>query len=177
MKLPVVGKAHEAGASAPFRWFIYGSSLDREAFAAWATEHGYRMPDFGTAFAARLDGYRLSFDVLSRFWGGPVGSLLPAEGSSVEGLVLPLGGDARGLVDHKEGAISGLYEAFPVTAVRLDSGEAVDVYAYRTTAARRLPKEGAPAPRWLETVIKGARDAGLSEPYVSSLTTMQRSSQ
>jgi len=40
--LPVVGKAHEdARASAPFTWFIYGSSLDRDAFAHWAKEHGY----------------------------------------------------------------------------------------------------------------------------------------
>jgi len=35
--LPVVGKAHEdARAGAPFVWFIYGSSLDRDAFAHWA---------------------------------------------------------------------------------------------------------------------------------------------
>ena len=74
--LPVVGKAHEdARAGAPFTWFIYGSSLDREAFAHWAGEHGYRVPDFSGARAARLDGYRLAFDVQSRFWGGAVASL------------------------------------------------------------------------------------------------------
>src|SRR5438067_12952161 len=109
--LPVVGKAHEAGAAdRPFTWFIYGSSLDRAAFAAWAAEHGYRVPDFARAVAARLDGYRLAFDVESRFWGGAVASLVEAEGGRVEGVALPLGAEARGLVDHKEGAISGLYE-------------------------------------------------------------------
>ena len=42
--LPVVGKAHEdARAGAPFTWFIYGSSLDRDAFAHWAGEHGYHL--------------------------------------------------------------------------------------------------------------------------------------
>src|SRR5258706_8866541 len=72
MGLPVVGKAHEAGqgASAPFNWFIYGSSLDVEAFRAWAAEHGYAVPDFSRARAARLDGWRLAFDARSRFWGG-----------------------------------------------------------------------------------------------------------
>src|SRR5512146_2917279 len=101
--LPVVGKAHEAGAGAPFVWFIYGSSLDRDAFAAWADEHGYRMPDFARAQPARLDGFRLAFDVQSKFWGGTVASLRAAPGEHVEGLALPLPGEARGLVDHKEG--------------------------------------------------------------------------
>src|SRR6184192_806774 len=111
MGLPVVGKAHEAGqgASAPFNWFIYGSSLDVEAFRAWAAEHGYAVPDFSRAAAARLDNFRLSFDVRSRFWGGAVASLKEAPGQHVEGISLPMPGAARGLVDHKEGAISGLY--------------------------------------------------------------------
>src|SRR5579863_1872075 len=101
--LPVVGKAHEAAAGAPFVWFIYGSSLDREAFSRWAGEHGYRLPDFARAHAARLDGFRLAFDVQSRFWGGAVASLREAPGEHVEGLALPMPPAARGLVDHKEG--------------------------------------------------------------------------
>src|SRR4051812_48832846 len=100
MPLPVVGKAHEAQAgSAPFHWFIYGSSLDRAAFDVWAEQHGYRVPDYAAAVAARLDGYRLTFDVQSRFWGGAVASLVEAPGRSVEGLALPLPAEARGLVD------------------------------------------------------------------------------
>src|SRR6185369_12618726 len=103
MGLPVVGKAHEARAGASFVWFIYGSSLDQGAFAAWAKEHGYALPDFARAVPARLDGYRLAFDVRSRFWGGAVASLVAAPGEAVEGIALPLPGEARGLVDHKEG--------------------------------------------------------------------------
>jgi hypothetical protein len=72
MSLPVVGKAHQspdAAESAPdFRWFIYGSSLSRAAFAQWAEQHGYRVPDFAAAVPARLDGFRLAFDVISNFW-------------------------------------------------------------------------------------------------------------
>jgi len=125
--LPVVGKAHEAGAGTPFVWFIYGSSLDREAFAAWAGEHGYRLPDFAAARPARLEGHRLAFDVQSKFWGGTVASLRAAPGELVEGIALPLPGEARGLVDHKEGAISGLYAPF-----------AVEVRPFIQPSARRL---------------------------------------
>ena len=67
MSLRIVGGAHEAPETAPFIWFIYGSSLSRTAFGEWAERHGYGVPDFSNAFPARLNGFRLSFDVQSGF--------------------------------------------------------------------------------------------------------------
>jgi hypothetical protein len=174
MSLPVVGKAHEAKAgSGPFHWFIYGSSLDRAAFAAWAEQHGYRVPDFGGAAAARLDGYRLAFDVASRFWGGAVASLVEAGGESVEGLALPLPAEARGLVDHKEGAISGLYEPFSVEVTPLAGGSRIAAIAYRAAASRRLTSEQPPAPAFLDALIRGARDFRLSDGWVARLERLR----
>jgi hypothetical protein len=167
MGLPVVGKAHEAGAGAPFNWFIYGSSLDAEAFRAWAAEHGYQLPDFSRAQAARLDGYRLSFDVRSRFWGGAVASLREESGAHVEGISLPMPGAGRGLVDHKEGAISGLYQPFPV---ELTVGAAkVPALAYRAADDRRLPAEETPSRAFVETLQKGARAWKLSDGWLALL--------
>jgi gamma-glutamylcyclotransferase len=167
MGLPVVGKAHEAGAGAPFNWFIYGSSLDAEAFRAWAAEHGYQVPDFSRAVAARLDGYRLAFDVRSRFWGGAVASLAEAPGAHVEGISLPMPGGARGLVDHKEGAISGLYRPFSVElTVGADKAPAL---AYRAADDRRLPAEEPPSRAFLETLLKGARAWKLSGEWIEAL--------
>ncbi len=166
--LPVVGKAHEAAASTPFVWFIYGSSLDRGAFAAWAEEHGYRLPDFSRALPARLNGFRLAFDVQSRFWGGTVASLREAPGESVEGIALPLPGEARGLVDHKEGAISGLYRAFAVEVTPLAGGAPIAATAYR--AARPSAEESPPSRRFVETLVAGAREWKLSAPWVAKLS-------
>jgi hypothetical protein len=171
MGLPVVGKAHEVGAGAPFVWFIYGSSLDRAAFEAWAKEHGYRVPDFSRAKAVRLDGYRLAFDVNSRFWGGATASLTPAQGERVEGLALPMPGDARGLVDHKEGAISGLYEMFPVKVVPLEGGDPIEAVAYRSNPSRRVP-ETTPSRAFLETVVKGAHAWKLSAGWIAALEAL-----
>ena len=169
--LPVVGKAHgEARVGAPFTWFIYGSSLDREAFAHWAGEHGYRVPDFAAARPARLDGFRLAFDVQSRFWGGAVASLREAPGEAVEGLALPMTGEAQGLVDHKEGAVSGLYAPFAVELVALDGGERIAAVAYR--AARPLDHELAPARAFVETLVRGARASGLSAAWVDRLSRL-----
>jgi hypothetical protein len=167
MGLPVVGKAHEAGPGAPFNWFIYGSSLDVSAFRAWAAEHGYQVPDFSRAHPAKLAGYRLAFDVRSRFWGGAVASLTEAADQLVEGISLPLPGAARGLVDHKEGAISGLYRAFPVEILVGD--EKVPALAYRAADDRRLQAEEPPSRQFVETLIRGARSFQLSPEWISSL--------
>src|SRR5919197_3929849 len=154
MPLPMAG-------AADFVWFIYGSSLDRDAFAAGAREHGPVPPDFSRAFAARLDGWRLCFDVPSRFWGGAVGSLAAAPGSSVEGLASPVPGTARALTDHKEGAASGLYRPVQVMVEPLHGGSPTAAITYVANPDRRLASETSPSDAWLETVIRGARAAGL----------------
>ncbi|HEY7724046.1 MAG TPA: gamma-glutamylcyclotransferase [Anaeromyxobacteraceae bacterium] len=173
MPLPVSGAAHQAAAGPDFVWFLYGSSLDRDAFRAWAAEHGYAMPDFSRAFAARLDGWRLAFDVVSRYWGGTVGSLAAAAGSRVEGLALPMPGAARGLAEHKEGAASGLYRAVDVKVAPLAGGEPVAAVAWVASPDRRLPAEGPPARSWLGAVIRGARSAGLSPGWVAELERLR----
>jgi hypothetical protein len=173
MALPVFGKAHEAKPAAAFVWFVYGSSLDRAAFAEWAEGHGYQLPDLSRARPARLPGYRLAFDVVSRHWGGAVASLAEAPGDWVEGLAVSVPGTARGLVDHKEGAVSGLFEPFEVT-LRDAGGQDLAAVAYRTAPARRLPQEAPPAAAWLEVVRRGARAAGLSEEWLARLDRIAR---
>ncbi|MEI6224637.1 MAG: gamma-glutamylcyclotransferase family protein [Deltaproteobacteria bacterium] len=170
--LNVVGRAHEAVSGPGFTWFVYGSSLDREAFAAWARDHGYRVPDFSAARPARLPGWRLSFDAPSRMWGGPVASLAESAGNAVEGLAVPMPGDARGLVDHKEGAVSGLYEPMAVTLET--AGGPVPALAFRVAAARRLPTDGPPAPAYLDVLLNGARASGLSPAWIARLEALRR---
>ncbi|MGC4001041.1 MAG: gamma-glutamylcyclotransferase family protein [Anaeromyxobacter sp.] len=172
MPLNVVGKAHEARATPDFTWFVYGSSLDCAAFAEWAESHGYAVPDFTRARPARLPGYRLSFDVNSRHWGGAVASLAEAAGQAVEGLAVPMPGAARGLVDHKEGAISGLYEPLEVTLTGAD-GKPVPALAYRAAAGRRLAADAPASPGYLDVLISGAKACGLSAEWVARLEKLR----
>ncbi len=175
MHLPVFGKAHEAeSAAVPFTWFVYGSSLDRAAFAEWAGTHGYAVPAFEAALPARLEGWRLAFDVLSRHWGGAVASLAEAPGEFVEGLAVPLPGAARGLVEHKEGAVSGLYTAFPVTLAPLAGGGPIQAIAFRAAPGRRLASEAAPSPAYLEIMARGARASGLSPAWLERLRQLEQ---
>jgi hypothetical protein len=169
----LAGKAHEAPAGEDFVWFVYGSALDPEAFAAWAAEHGYPAPALDPAFPARIEGWRLAFDVPSRAWDGAVASLAPQPGAFVEGLAVPMPGDARGLVDHKEGAISGLYRPLEVEVTTLRGGTRLRAVAYVSTPERRLPQEAPPSRRWLDVLLRGARARGLSAAWIAELERLR----
>jgi gamma-glutamylcyclotransferase len=170
--IPVFGKAHQAAAGADFTWFVYGSSLDRAAFAEWAQAHGYAVPDFAAARPARLVGWRLAFDVVSRHWGGAVASLAEAPGQFVEGLAVPMPGAARGLVEHKEGVVSGLSTAIEVALQPVTGGAPIPAVAFRAAPDRRLPAEAPPAPAYLAVMLKGAREAGLSADWQARLAAL-----
>jgi hypothetical protein len=172
MTIPIFGKAHEAAAGADFTWFVYGSSLDQAAFAEWATAHGYVVPDFSAGRPARLVGWKLCFDVVSKFWGGAVASLAEAPGQFVEGLAVPMPGAARGMVEHKEGAVSGLYTAIEVALQLVAGGPPIAAVAFCAAAARRLPTEAPPAPAYLAVMVKGARDAGLGAEWQARLAAL-----
>jgi hypothetical protein len=174
MTIPIYGKAHEAHAGADFTWFVYGSSLDRAAFGEWARAHGYQVPDFTLARPARLHGWRLAFDVVSRHWGGAVASLAEAPGQFVEGLAVPMAGAARGLVEHKEGAVSGLYTAVEVALQPVAAGPPIPAVAFRAAPGRRLAVDAPPAPAYLEALVKGARAAGLTAEWQARLEALGR---
>jgi gamma-glutamylcyclotransferase len=173
--LPIAGRGHEAAATRDFVWFVYGSSLDHEAFATWAAEHGYALPSMRGARRARLPGFGLVFDVASRSWGGAVASLAEATGDVVEGLAVPMPGAARGLVEHREGAVSGLYTAIEVVLQDVETGAAIPAIAFRASASRRLHGYAPPAPAYIETVIRGARASGLSEEWIHRLEALRSS--
>ena len=173
MPLPIAGPPHEAPAASDFTWFVYGSSLDHEAFAKWARDHGYEAPDLSRGVPARLDGWRLACDVPSRYWGGAVGTLVPAPGAHVEGLALAMPGAARGLADHKEGAVSGLYRATLVSVTPAGAPAPAAALAWLAAPERRLPAEAPAAEAWLETVLRGARAAGLSAEWLQALERLR----
>ena len=158
--------APQAKAPGEFTWFVYGSTLDFDALAAWCGEHGYKTPDLGAAKPARLPGWRIVFNVRSNFWGGFVSSLVEDASSHVEGVAIPLPAEALGFVHHKEGVLSGLFEERSGNCEL--EGEKRECRFYIANPARTVA-EAAPAPRFLATLVKGARERGLSTDWIASL--------
>lgn len=158
--------APQATAGKDFTWFVYGSTLDFDAFRSWCEQHGYILPRIETVKPAKLRGWRLAFNVRSNFWGGVVASVVPHEGGVVEGVAIPLPATSLGFVRHKEGVNSGLFEE--KTATCEVDGESRECLVYAAAPSRVVP-ESAPAPAFLKTIVKGAKERGLSKEWIESL--------
>ncbi|WP_242345617.1 gamma-glutamylcyclotransferase [Anaeromyxobacter terrae] len=81
-------------------------------------------------------------------------------------------GASRGLADHKEGAVSGLYEAFEVQLSPVGGGPHIPAIAYRAANSRRLANDAPPSPAYLEVLLRGARARGLSEDWIRRLEAL-----
>ena len=100
-------------------------------------------------------------------------SLAEAPGDFVEGLAVPMPGATRGLVEHKEGAVSGLYAPFEVS-LQLSAGGVREALAFRAAPDRRLAADAPPSATFLEVLRRGARTSGLSREWVERLEQLGR---
>src|SRR5438105_14111447 len=91
-----------------YRYFAYGSALSKRHIGEWAAEHGVDSRLFARGTPAVLRGYRLVFDVESRFWGGRVADLAEDKNGVVHGVLFEIPPPARDAVLRKEGVPTGL---------------------------------------------------------------------
>ena len=162
-----VMKARAAAAGNPPRlYFAYSTVLDREAFDTWKAQHGYdafRLPDGEIAEAVDLD---LVYDFPSRWWGGRVAGLADAKGTSVFGRLFEVPGPDWPIVQHKEGAITGMCVERAIT-VRVGD-RTVEATAFTTNPARRS-NDGPVSAKFVEALARGAGAAGLPATWVARL--------
>jgi gamma-glutamylcyclotransferase len=152
------------------RYFAYSTVLDRVAFEAWRTEHGYGSFALAGGVVAEARDVDLVYDFPSRWWGGRVAGLVDRPGASVFGLLFTVAGPDWPVVQHKEGGITGMSVERPVRV--LAGGEQVEATAF-TTNPGRASLDGPVSPRFVEALVRGARAAGLPGPYVEGLARQQ----
>ena len=149
-----------------YRYFAYGSALSRRHIGEWAAEHGVDARLFARGMPAILHGYRLVFDVESRFWGGRVANLAQDKDATVHGVLFEIPLPAKDAVLRKEGVATGLSEEIDVF---------VDAGGKRLAAkafVARPEKRGEPGPasgRLLDYLIEGAQERGLPDSWVDHL--------
>jgi hypothetical protein len=162
-----VKRAREAAANDPPRlYFAYSTALDRIAFDEWRQAHGYGgfvLPAGEVAEALDVD---LLYDFPSRFWGGRVAGLVDRAGVSVFGRLFEIAGVDWPIVEHKEGAVTGMCVAREVR-VRVAGRELV-AQAF-TTRPERASTDGPVSERFREALVRGATAAGLPPAYLDRL--------
>jgi cation transport regulator ChaC len=149
-----------------YRYFAYGSALSKRHIGEWAAEHGVDARLFARGAPAVLRGYRLVFDVESRFWGGRVANLAEDQDSAVHGVLFDIPPPAKDAVLRKEGVATGLSEEIDVS-VEVD-GKPVAAKAFVARAEKR--SEAGPASgRLLAYLVEGAQERGLPSSWVEHL--------
>lgn len=149
-----------------FRYFAYGSVLSKRHVGEWAGEHGVDARLFARGAPAVLRGYKLVFDVESRFWGGMVADLVEDKDGVVHGVLFEIPPLAVGAVQKKEGVPTGLSTEI---AVKVEAeGKTLDAKAYVARPEKRTAP-GAPSGRLMAYLVEGARERGLPEEWVAEL--------
>jgi len=150
----------------PRLYFAYSTVLDRIAFEAWRTEHGYGTFDLLEGVVAEAPDVDLVYDFPSRWWGGRVAGLADRPGAKVFGRLFTVAGVDWPIVQHKEGVITGMCVERPLWV--LAGGERLEATAF-TTRPERASLEGPVSARFVEALVRGARAAGLPAAYVADL--------
>ncbi len=139
-------------------YFTYGSNLDPGTFL------GRRRMRPRDTRRARLDGYRLIFDLSIGKGERAVANLLPATESHVHGVAYSIGRIQAAWLDRTEG-VPRAYRRVEVPLVIEDApaGEAFTYVSERRTPGRK------PSERYMNLLLRGARHHGLPEHYVAWL--------
>src|SRR3989475_9558672 len=149
-----------------YRYFAYGSALSKRHIGEWAAEHGVDARLFARGAPAVLRGYRLVFDVESRFWGGRVANLAEDEEAAVHGVLFEIPPPAKDAVLRKEGVATGLSEEIDVSV----EAEGKRIAAKAFVARPENAGETGPATGRLPAdLIQAAQERGLSDSWVDHL--------
>jgi len=152
-----------------YRYFAYGSALSKRHIGEWAAEHGVDARLFANGVPAELRGYRLTFDVESRFWGGRVADLVEDKTAAVHGVLFEIPLPAKDAVLRKEGVPTGLSEEIDVTVSA--QGKNVPAKAFVALAEKRS-EPGPASGRLLAYLVEGAEERGLPAEWIEHLKSV-----
>jgi gamma-glutamylcyclotransferase (GGCT)/AIG2-like uncharacterized protein YtfP len=147
--------------SGAFLYFAYGSNLDAERL-------GLRCPSARFLMTARLPHHTLAFTRFSEVWRGGVADVRFAVGEEVWGALWLIDGKEGDALDKQEGVhhTPPAYRRYRVT-VETPAGDDVVCRSYQV--AQPAAHDIAPSPRYLATMVMGARACGLPTDYVARL--------
>lgn len=152
-------------------YFAYSTVLDPEAFATWKQQHGYDSFKLSEGRLGEAVDTTLVFDFPSRFWGGRVAGLAPQEGEVVHGRVFEVSEKDWPIVQHKEGAVTGMAVEQPLD-VRIGN-EVVEATAFITNPARQS-SDGPVSAQFVEALRRGARASGLPAAWLEKIAVLAK---
>ena len=144
-------------------YFAYGSNMNLNQMA-------FRCPDAEVVEPVRLEGYCLAFR--TNGGGNGVATILPEEGSYVDGVLWRISERDEQHLDHYEG-FPYLYGKEPVTVTNQD-GVRQEIMAYTMNSPYKdVP--ALPSPSYLEGILHGCRQNDIAlEPVLEAVRRTQQ---
>jgi len=143
------------------RYFAYGSNLSAGVIEAWAPEARFVGP-------ARLDGFRLAFLRRSARWKAGAADVIPAVGHAVWGALYAVTQEHLAALDRKEFVAQSGYRRREVEVVC----EGEDVHAATYEVVDKAQDELTPKLDYLALMLRGARERGLPEEWLTHLASL-----
>jgi len=162
----VMNARERAAGAPPRRYFAYSTILDRQAFEEWRGQHGYEFFDLPEGLVAEALDVGLVYDFPSRWWGGRVAGLADEKGASVFGRLYQIAGGDWPIIQHKEGAVTNMCVE---REVRVRAGEELVTATAFTTRPERKSFDGPVSSRFVDSLVRGARAAGLPDAWIDRL--------
>jgi gamma-glutamylcyclotransferase len=127
-----------------------------------------RMKPLATRIA-RLDDYRLRFNIPIGPGERGVANVEPAAGSRVWGVLYLVAPEEFDRLDHTEAVHLGVYCRTPVEVVA-DGEERLAAFTY---CSMRIAEGRKPSLRYMQLLLEGAREHGLPPDYVRLLESFE----
>ncbi|MFQ5929274.1 MAG: gamma-glutamylcyclotransferase family protein [Nitrospiraceae bacterium] len=146
-------------------YFAYGSNLLKKQMEA-------RCPSVRFIGTGEVPGYELCFPRASDRWNGGVAGLRRDPGGKVEGALYELTESDLARLDHVEGVAEGEYRRERAKVILKDKSE-VEAWIYFAN----VQGEGSfkPSEEYINVMIRGAQDCGLSPEVVAGLQKIKDS--
>lgn len=141
-------------------YFAYGSNMSLE-------QMDYRCPDASVVENVRVDNYRLAFCSMNPRRG--VATILPEEGSQVEGVLWRITPECEKSLDRYEG-YPHLYGKETI-CVKNAEGQEKNVMVYTMNAPYK-EHPARPSDFYLKGILEGCRENGLSTKSVMDAVRM-----
>ncbi|MEZ8220541.1 putative conserved protein YtfP, gamma-glutamylcyclotransferase (GGCT)/AIG2-like family [Candidatus Fervidibacteria bacterium JGI MDM2 JNZ-1-D12] len=138
-------------------YFAYGSNMKHSQMRDRCGK-GWRFLK-----RAYLPGYKLVFDGYSEKWKGAVANVVKSEGETVWGGLFEVTEECIGKLNKCEGHPK--HYKRQKLQVFDDDGNCYTAYVY----LREPQGQGKPSRKYLEALLQGAKDCGLSHEYVEWL--------